>query len=144
MQRECNKCGTITDDYYKSTPKICRPCVLERNKKWRDKNPNYMKNNSRKMRASSPEWKRLEHLRQRYGITPDDYAEMMERQDGQCLICKNTPADWKGKPLCVDHCHETGIVRGLLCNPCNTGIGLFKEDTKAMKSAIDYLERAYS
>lgn len=67
-------------------------------------------------------------LRYRYGITLDDYERMLAAQGGGCAICARLPAD-AGNPehwtdvLCVDHCHATGKVRGLLCNDCNLAIG---------------------
>lgn len=67
-------------------------------------------------------------LKYRYGITIDDYERMLAEQGGGCAICERHPAE-AGNPehwtdvLCVDHCHDTGKVRGLLCNDCNLAIG---------------------
>lgn len=75
--------------------------------------------------------------KQRYSITPEQYYELYEKQQGKCLICgKNMEAD---KYLVVDHNKETGEVRGLLCNNCNTGIGMFRENVMALGRAIKYL-----
>ena len=73
----------------------------------------------------------------RYGISPEQYLQMYNQQDGKCLICGKEPD--KGKYLSVDHDKETGEVRGLLCSKCNSGIGLFKENINAMARAIRYL-----
>lgn len=71
----------------------------------------------------SPEDNRNRHLKHRYGITADDYNAMLDAQGGACAICQRFPEDadlpkhWK--KFAVDHCHDSGVVRGLLCNHCN-------------------------
>lgn len=75
------------------------------------------------------------HLKHRYGITEADYDRMLEDQGGLCAICLEQPAGH------VDHCHETGKVRGLTCFNCNGGLGQFKDRVDIMLNAIDYLER---
>ena len=82
--------------------------------------------------------------KRKFGITPERYAEMFNSQNGLCAIC-NQPETatrmGKVKTLAVDHCHTTGIVRGLLCADCNTGIGKLKEDFDIFNSAIQYLAK---
>lgn len=73
----------------------------------------------------------------KYGITMGDYQTMNENQKGLCLICFGKS---KGKRLSIDHCHETNIVRGLLCDKCNLGLGCFNDDIGRMKNAISYLD----
>jgi len=68
------------------------------------------------------------------------YNRLLKEQLGLCAICEKTTKENK-KDFAVDHCHATGIIRGALCNNCNTGIGLLKEDTEIMKKAIDYLAK---
>jgi hypothetical protein len=75
----------------------------------------------------------------RYGITPDDYATMLELQDGRCAVCKRVQ---EGQRLAVDHDHVTGKVRGLLCNQCNRGIGLLGDSPELLLSAVNYLRKA--
>lgn len=72
-------------------------------------------------------------LKSRYGITSEDYAEMLKSQNSLCLICEEE------KPLHVDHCHSTGKVRGLLCHSCNNGLGCFKDSSERCLKAADYL-----
>jgi len=70
---------------------------------------------------------------------------MLERQNHVCAICHEIGFkmnDHVYDTLCVDHCHETGIVRGLLCNNCNRALGLMKDDINRLKNAISYLEGA--
>lgn len=84
---------------------------------------------------------RRNHLKRKYGVTQEWYDEQLKLQDGNCKIC-GTKDPGKGlKHFHVDHSHETGKVRGLLCHSCNTGIGLFKEDVKLIEKAIEYVNR---
>jgi hypothetical protein len=72
-----------------------------------------------------------------YGLTPQQYIDMYEKQCGKCAICNEIPKTQRG--LHVDHCHETGVVRGLLCHGCNVGIGNFLHSTELMNKAVKYL-----
>jgi hypothetical protein len=79
-------------------------------------------------------------MKKQYGITLDEYNEMWASQKGCCAICgthQNEKND--GKSLAVDHNHETGEVRGLLCVNCNTAIGQLKDDPELLLKAVDYL-----
>jgi len=78
-------------------------------------------------------------LMSKYGITEDDYIQMLQEQNFKCAICQ-TEADYQGRSLAVDHCHDTGVVRGLLCQKCNIGIGHFKDDITLLAKAIQYLQ----
>ena len=91
---------------------------------------------------------RKHSLLKNYGITPEEYDTMLLDQNGKCVICSSDkPWGFVAEPkrarefFCVDHCHTTGRVRGLLCHPCNTGLGSFSDDTNVMANAIAYLER---
>ena len=86
---------------------------------------------------------RNNRLKSRYGITSKDYDEMLENQNGCCAICKQPPNENNTNPnqggkLCVDHCHDTKKVRGLLCNDCNLAIGYAKTES-TMLSAAEYI-----
>lgn len=78
------------------------------------------------------------YLKSKYGITIEDYYQMVDNQNSKCLICKNE------YPLYVDHNHTTHKVRGLLCSDCNSGIGLLKEDENILLSAIKYIKESNS
>jgi hypothetical protein len=102
-----------------------------------------MRDRANKVRReiSTPESYRVERLR-KYRMTLDDYDRMLSDQNGVCAICGG-PQDWKGRTLLnVDHCHDTGRVRGLLCHRCNTAIGLMKDDVVRLQSAINYLNKS--
>ena len=114
--RKCNKCSKtlLLTDFYKTGRKS-------------DKDPNkrhYTCKECTKARlrtadSQSPERKRKAHLQRTYGITPEEYDEMLLLQDGKCAICPKEEAGGKHNVFCVDHDHRTGKVRQLLCKNCN-------------------------
>ena len=79
------------------------------------------------------------HNLNRYGITPEEYDELLNEQDRRCAICAGPPTG-KHKRFHVDHDHDTGEVRALLCHSCNTGLGAFREDALLLRHAADYLD----
>ena len=121
LRTECRICQRKwSHDYYKAN------AVEERLKR-----KIYHKQNPEKSHA----W-----MLKKYGLTLEDYKRMLESQNGQCAICgidKGYPKS--GRRFAVDHDHETGKVRALLCGNCNTGISHFKHDPDLMEKAIDYL-----
>lgn len=78
---------------------------------------------------------RRENLRS-YGISLEDYDAMFTAQGGCCAICKSEPVR---RRLDVDHCHTTGVVRGLLCPKCNRGIGYFNDNPQLLAAAAAYV-----
>lgn len=129
----CTACGEVKafDAFYAGNDRDglaeqCRRCTLERARK-------------RNAEAHVRERARARKLAEKYGLTLDDYQGMLVEQCFRCRIC-GRPHDPKGKQLVVDHCHATGVVRGLLCALCNSAIGYFEEDPTRMASAIAYLE----
>ncbi len=74
----------------------------------------------------------------KYGITLEEYDSLFVIQGGVCALC-GEPSDSEGRLLSVDHCHDTGKVRGLLCSSCNMGIGIFDDDIASLEKAIAYL-----
>ena len=78
------------------------------------------------------ERRRLERL---YGMTPEEVQELIASQDGLCAVCHDRPAQH------IDHDHETGLVRGVLCFCCNAALGQFRDQVEILRSAITYLER---
>lgn len=114
----------------KSHPTICRPCARARMRAWIEANP------TRWERA-----RRKSHLKKRYGITVDDYNAMLDAQGGGCAICGGAQADGRDFRLHVDHDHETGRVRGILCGSCNRGLGNLGDDPDRCEAAAKYLRR---
>lgn len=92
----------------------------------------------REWKRARPGYDRNHTLKKLYGITVDQYNEMLVKQNGVCAICREKSQ----KTLDVDHCHKTNQVRGLLCNRCNTGLGNYKDDAVRLRAAAEYLERA--
>lgn len=76
------------------------------------------------------------NLLKNYGLTLVDWNRMFDAQKGKCAICNCEP---ESKELFVDHSHETGQVRELLCQKCNTGLGMFRESREFLSSAFKYL-----
>lgn len=87
---------------------------------------------------------RQKHRLKAYHMTPQEYEERLLDQDGRCAICRQPETMMRlGTPraLCVDHCHKTGRIRGLLCAHCNHAIGKLGEDPALIRRAADYVER---
>lgn len=137
----CPKCGgeKIAERSY------CNPCNAEYYNKKRAENREAYNASQREYRKNTPTEKRRAdrkryHLMQAYGITVEQYEEMYEKQERCCAICKDELPK-HGKNVHVDHCHETGNVRGILCSRCNTGIGQLRHDPRIIEAAITYLTR---
>ncbi len=95
---------------------------------------------------------RSAYVQRKYGVTMEDLSRLLGRQQGKCAICRR---DWRACPpqkqprfetlflnyLCIDHDHTNGAVRGLLCSPCNTAIGMFEENLTRFENAVAYLQR---
>lgn len=121
----------------------CSPC----RRQW-DRDKAEEVRNDPELKAAKVAAIRSARLVREYGITAEEYDKMWQEQGGRCLICggeetcKNVSVwgDEKVRALAVDHCHDTGKVRGLLCKNCNTLIGFAKEDVELLRSAISYLE----
>lgn len=124
---ECPQCGEtdrakfyVNDRGYKAN-KVCRECHKKQCLvRWHAK----------------PKLDRQASRSYKYGITPEDFKQMFETQQGKCAICNEEPKTKRG--LHVDHDHETGKVRGLLCHGCNVALGSFK-DVTLLNKAIEYL-----
>lgn len=92
---------------------------------------------SREEDAKTPQLSERKARVKRYGISVEQYDEMLQRQNGVCAICQKECQ--LGVSLGVDHDHKTGRVRGLLCRKCNTGIGLLGDDLESLQRAVRYL-----
>lgn len=156
--RKCTKCLEKLDikefrQYTRYLASWCKNCQKEYNREYRRKNIKKVKLKSKKWIKNNkhkyPEYnkkaynkrkdkKRDVFLRWKFNITLEDYNNMFKEQDGKCMICKRPERQMK-RILCVDHDHKTNKVRGLLCNHCNAGIGMFQDNTEFLKNAINYL-----
>lgn len=127
----------------------CKICRAKAHKEWSLKNPNKIKEinlknrTKRKQFYKSPEGiesSRRAHLKRVFGISLEDYNEMSKKQNHVCAICGKPEMNNKNKVLCVDHNHETGAIRQLLCGLCNSGLGAFRDDKTLLETAIKYLQ----
>ncbi|CAB4129403.1 Recombination endonuclease VII [uncultured Caudovirales phage] len=129
--KTCTKCGiekSMSDFGSHSERKdkkqsACKKCCAEATKLWREKNPDAG---------------RALKYKNKYGISILEFDAMFENQKGICAICNQK---FKSSvTTCIDHNHETGKVRGLLCHWCNTGMGLFKDSIQTLENAVQYLK----
>ena len=81
-------------------------------------------------------WRRW-FLKKKFGLTPELYEAMVERQAGRCEVCGDPPGQ---RRLCVDHDHETGVVRALLCGSCNRALGLLRDNPKRIHALYEYMK----
>jgi hypothetical protein len=93
---------------------------------------------NRKNKNRYYEYTREIHIKRKYGLSLEQYNQMFEDQNGKCVICDYKFGQKKGDCY-VDHCHETSVVRGLLCQNCNTGLGNFKDKPERINKAAEYL-----
>ncbi len=103
----------------------------------RSERARFLKNDRRRVRrALEPDYRDAERAR-RYGLSLADYRALQERQGHACAICRKVTRD-----LCIDHCHVTGRVRGLLCRSCNSALGFCADDPRLLRAALAYLQAA--
>jgi hypothetical protein len=133
---ECKDCfREISRARYKANPDAAK----ERARLWQQENPERHRANQR-ARRQRPEVKAREregHLRRKFQLTAEQYEEMLSAQRGVCAICGREPKP--GKALHVDHNHETGAVRGLVCFSCNSALGNLHEDEQRISALLTYL-----
>ena len=121
-------------------------------RQWRKKNRELLRLDSRKqyirLRQEDPErsrrYHRRAHLKHTYGITLEEYEKMLIVQNNVCAVCLQPETGIRRgevKSLDVDHNHETGHIRGLLCSACNTALGLLKEDALRISKLLEYVQR---
>ena len=139
MQRQCRCCGEIKslyEDFYKARkdkdgPSAwayeCKECTRARVAEEYKKDPLPTRNR---------------HLKRKYGITLDDYNVMLEKQNHCCALCETSEPGGRWNMFAVDHCHETGNIRGLLCKRCNIALGELKDDVTILESAIKYINES--
>lgn len=93
----------------------------------------------KKRRMEDPLYSRKQDLRSAFGISLEDYNTIWESQLGACAICRRAKTE-SDRTFDVDHSHETGAVRGILCRDCNLGLGRFKDNPELLREAVKYLE----
>lgn len=141
MTKVCTKCGIekMVGDFTKRKASSdgvscwCKNCSRLYMLAWRQLNPSST---------------RSQQIKTCFGITQEQYLAMLAQQNNSCACCGDSfdsippvVIQKTGKPRAphIDHCHTTGKVRGILCNGCNTGLGLFKDSPKRLQLAAQYL-----
>jgi Recombination endonuclease VII len=119
----CTVCKKTWESPAKNHSGLCMYCYRM---KYRADNRDQFLRTSRRYMLSS-----------RYGLSVEEFDELFSAQKNACAICKKKI----GTRLHVDHCHKTGRVRGLLCVPCNRGLGMFRDNPVRLRNASRYLER---
>lgn len=141
---KCDKKKPMTDFHKKKASKDgrqsrCKQCNKESTQAWQ-------KENSKRFEES---WKARDELNRknghtkfrrakRYGLTIEELDNLLKEAGGVCKICPREPIKW----LVIDHDHVTGVVRGVLCERCNQGLGLFNDNVEWLQNAIKYLNNA--
>ena len=160
-KKKCSKCGEVKplESYHNSICTkdgryaMCKPCVLAKNNAWRNANKGkvaeckrqYMMRNRDAIRehrkaymaahkVEAAEYRRRWNLAKRYGITLEQYADIWNRQGGLCGVCRKTH-----RKMVVDHDHDTGKVRGILCHPCNVCLGGLGDNLDGVMRVVRYL-----
>jgi hypothetical protein len=87
-----------------------------------------------------PKVQRKYFLAKKFNITEEEYEVLLEKQNGVCAICGNKEESSTKQYLAVDHCHQTGRIRGLLCNKCNVGVGALGDSIEGLEAALNYLK----
>lgn len=138
MKKRCSRCKLMKDftEFCNDKSRVdglnhrCKPCnrlhvqtIAEKQKKQFGE-------------AEYRHRRRKYELTHYYGISPDDYQILVERQKDKCAICGRKPEAY----LAIDHCHNTNQVRGLLCRKCNSAIGLFDDNIQKIENALMYLK----
>lgn len=155
--KPCSKCGEHKPvEAFNKRRGECRPCqsgyrrdygTANRERlngaatEYRETNASELASKQRRRYANMPadERRRINReyaLRHQYGISAERYDLMLDAQGGGCAICGTAP---RRRPLCVDHDHETGRIRGLLCTPCNTALGALGDNLQGVLKAVEYL-----
>lgn len=107
----------------------CTACKVAYNKTYREQN-----------REKVLDIERRSKLKTTYGISVAQYDSMLKKQGGKCAVCSSKKPGGRTKMFFIDHCHNSGQVRGLLCMRCNTGLGLFLDNPKFLLNAVSYLK----
>ena len=133
--KHCNRCeiDLPRESFYKlkngnghRLSAYCRKCSTQYKVEWKAKNPDKAKLINKKTT-----------LKNRYGISLEKFEEMLSLQNNACAICSKTISE-PGDSY-VDHCHNTGKIRKILCINCNSGLGQFKDSPEILKKAYEYL-----
>lgn len=128
---DCGNKSIVRGNYLKSGKTSSCGCYQKERAK---------ENRTKHGRSYKPPYTREIHIQRKYGLSWDAYLMMLNNQNNKCFICDYEFGAKKGDCY-VDHCHKTNIVRGLLCQNCNTGLGNFRDNSERLIKAANYLAR---
>ena len=146
--KTCNKCNYTGNNFSPGRGSVCRTCKNEYHRS-RYSNPELRRKSLESVarwRARNPDAEHERRLKRLFNITLDEYNDLFDRQGGLCAICRQPETVRRMKKgdgperLAVDHCHDTGRIRGLLCFKCNTAIGSLGDTQEHVNRAINYLQ----
>lgn len=152
LEKRCTKCQFVKSFSEFPVSKInkdgrhshCLECRRKARKAWGSDKRESLNAQKREWYAENREhalnWAKEYSLSWRYGISLEEYVEILDDQNGVCKICGSPPSE--NFALSVDHNHETGEVRGLLCGSCNFMLGHAKDKPELLRKAAQYLEEA--
>jgi len=123
LQGSCKECERKWYKSWRARPEVLKR-IKEQQKQWAKRNVDNRKLNRKKY-----------NLKVNFGISIEDYNKLLLRQNGVCAVCGSNT----NRSLAVDHNHETGKVRGLLCGNCNTALGLLRENIQIIEKLKGYL-----
>lgn len=134
--KQCTKCSEVKSisEFHKckggkyGVNSVCKSCQSAYGRKWRE--------------AKGKSGKRDYHYQARYGITLDQYDDMLSGQNHQCKLC-GSPDPRRKSGFVVDHDHTNGKIRGLLCHPCNLALGILGDNIVGLTRAVHYLEKKW-
>jgi len=123
----------------------CKPCIKIRSSKWHSKNKEYRNEYSRTHYKEHIQEYRHRWINLTYGLSYEDYNQLLQKQSGGCAICGiplklHSGIESEYEVAKVDHCHKTGKVRGLLCHKCNIGLGNFNDNVDLLEKAKKYIK----
>lgn len=154
VMKTCKRCGEARPALefyaYATTPdgrhSWCKPCCRKyaRERRATPKGKAYQREqNLKRLLDPAKVAKRNADMKTRwlrlYGLTPEAYDALLDAQGDRCGICGEPGTPWPDRNLAVDHCHDSDVVRGLLCRHCNTGLGAFRDAPARLLKAIEYL-----
>lgn len=146
--RRCKTCNQVLplDSFYKAPGKdwydsYCLECKSKNHKAYRERNHESYKEKLRNRYHENKKHYRDLARRSLYGVPLGTYDLLLELQNGKCAICGAEKSTRSGRELAIDHDAENKTIRGLLCTPCNQGVGQFRHSVSLLHAAIEYLLR---
>lgn len=152
--KKCTKCNIVKSfsefQKCKKAPDkmswYCKPCIKSVISKYASSTKAYKEKNKHKIKKYMKRYSKAWRLRKFFGIKISDKNKMLKKQKYKCAICNkretgthNNKGFIQKRELCLDHCHVSGKIRGLLCNKCNRGLGFFNDCVPRLKKAVKYL-----